>query len=244
MTLSKVLPVLLLLLPMVGRAAILPDRTRIIFNADDKASSLKLENQSTSLPYLAYSWIETEQGQKDDSILAALPPIQRLEPEAISQIRIVKQTKASTLPTDRESLFYFNVREIPPTPENGNNHAILQLALQSKLKLFWRPAGLKKTPDAKVEQQLTASQQGSSLVVKNPTPYYITLVFFGKDVLAVFPGYKSTMIAPFASLTLNAGSYNGNAFVLGYMDDYGAMRMLNVRCNGQCVVKAPEEKKR
>lgn len=243
MTLSKILPVLLLVLPMASHAAILPDRTRIIFDSNDKASSLRLENQSKALPYLAYSWIENEQGQKDDSILAALPPIQRLEPEGISQVRIVKQAKASVLPTDRESLFYFNVREIPPTPENDDGHAVLQLALQSKLKLFWRPAGLKKAPDAKVEQQITASLQGGSLVVKNPTAYYITLVFFGKDAQAIFPGYKSTMIAPFASQTLNAGGYNGNVFMLGYMDDYGAMRMLNVRCSGQCEVKPPPEKK-
>lgn len=243
MTLSKALSLVLLVLSMASHAAILPDRTRIIFNSADKASSLKLENQSKALPYLAYSWIENEQGQKDDSVIAALPPIQRLEPGAISQVRIVKQAKASTLPTDRESLFYFNVREIPPAPENDNDHAVLQLALQSKLKLFWRPAGLKKTPDAKVEQQITASQQGSSLVVKNPTAYYITLVFFGKNPQALFPGYKSTMIAPFASQTLDAGGYKGNTFTLGYMDDYGAMRMLDVRCSRQCEMKAPPEKK-
>ena len=243
MTLSKVLPLLCVLLPLTSHAAVLPDRTRIIFHADEKASSLKLENQSKSQPYVAYSWIENEHGQKDDSAIAALPPIQRLEPGAISQVRIVKQSKASTLPTDRESLFYFNVREIPPVPENNDNHAVLQLALQSKLKLFWRPVGLKKSPDAKIEQQITASQQGSSLLVKNPTPYYITLAFFGKDDKAVFPGYESTMLSPFGSQTLNANRYTGNVFMLGYIDDYGGLRMLNVRCNAHCDVKAPAEKK-
>lgn len=243
MTRFKIVPTLLLTLPIVSQAAIQPDRTRIIFNSSDKASSLKLENQSKTQPYLAYAWIENAQGQKDDSVLTVLPPIQRLEPKGISQVRIVKQAKASSLPDDRESLFYFNVREIPPAPEVEGNSAVLQLALQSKLKLFWRPAGLTKAPDAKVEQQITASQQGSSLVVKNPTPYYITLAFFGKDGSGVFPGYQSTMIAPFASQTLSASNYKGNTFVLGYMDDYGGLRMLNVRCSGQCDVKAPPEKK-
>lgn len=244
MTLSKFIPVLFVLVPLASHAAIQPDRTRIIFNSADKASSLKLENQSKALPYLAYSWIENEQGQKDDSVLTALPPIQRLEPGAISQVRIVKQAKASTLPTDRESLFYFNVREIPPAPENDNNSAVLQLALQSRLKLFWRPSGLKKTPDVKVEEQITASQQGSSLQVKNPTAYYITLAYFGKDIHGIFAGYTSTMIAPFSTQTLNANGYSGNTFSLGYIDDYGGLRMLDVRCNGQCEVKAPPEKKK
>lgn len=243
MTLFKSLSAFILILPLVSHAAIIPDRTRIIFNAEDKASSLKLENQSKQLPYLAYSWIENEQGQKDDSVLTALPPIQRLEANTLSQVRIVKQGKAQTLPTDRESLFFFNVREIPPAPENTGNNAIVQLAVQSRLKLFWRPASLKKKPGTEVEQQLTASQQGNKLEVKNPTAYYLTLAYFGKDNNGIFPGYDSTMIAPFSAVTLNSGSYSGNVFVLGYIDDYGALRMLDLRCHGTCNVKVPEKKK-
>lgn len=243
MTLSKALYILALLMPMVSHSAIQPDRTRIVFNSNEKASSLKLENQSKKFPYLAYSWIENEQGQKEDRYFSALPPIQRLEPGTLTQVRIVKQANVTTLPADRESLFYFNVREIPPEPENNGNTAIVQLAVQSRLKLFWRPAALKKTPGVNVEEQITASQQANSLQVQNPTGYYITLAFFGKDDHSLFAGYKSTMIAPFSAITLNAGRYTGNTFALGYMDDYGAMRTLNVRCHGQCEVKAPEKKK-
>lgn len=145
MTLFKKLPIVLLALSLTSQAAIQPDRTRIIFNGNEKASSLKIENQSKQLPYLAYSWIEDEKGNKDDTFLVALPPIQRLNPSAISQVRIVKQDKARSLPQDRETLFYFNVREIPPAPENKGSNAIVQMALQSRLKLFWRPAALKKS---------------------------------------------------------------------------------------------------
>ncbi|UGS43486.1 molecular chaperone [Pseudocitrobacter corydidari] len=243
MTLSKTLYILTLLIPLAAHSAIQPDRTRIVFNSADKASSLRLENQSKKLPYLAYSWIENEQGQKDDRYFSALPPIQRLEPGTLTQVRIVKQASVKSLPADRESLFYFNVREIPPEPENSGNIAVVQLAVQSRLKLFWRPEALKKTPGVIVEEQLTASQHASTLRVQNPTGYYITLAFFGKDDRSLFPGFKSTIIAPFSAVTLDAGNYTGNTYALGYMDDYGAMRTLNVRCHGQCDVKAPEKKK-
>jgi P pilus assembly protein, chaperone PapD len=243
MTIIKAIPYLFMAASLYSQAAIQPDRTRIIFNSDDKASSLKLENQSKRQPYLAYSWIEDEKGTKNEDYFVALPPIQRLEPAALSQVRIVKQAKASALPTDRESLFYFNVREIPPVPENSGNNAIVQMAVQSRLKMFWRPAALKKKPGAEVEHSITAQQQGSSLLIHNPTGYYITLAYFGKDDKSVFPGYSSTMISPFASTTLNAGSYTGTAFSLGYMDDYGGLRMLNVRCQGQCTLSVPEPKK-
>lgn len=41
-----------------AHAAINLDRTRIIFSESDKATSLKVDNQSKALPYLALSWIE------------------------------------------------------------------------------------------------------------------------------------------------------------------------------------------
>lgn len=72
-------------------AAINLDRTRIVFPESDKASSLKVDNQSKVLPYLALSWIEDEKGQKEDTHFMALPPIQRIEAGTSSQIRIVKQ---------------------------------------------------------------------------------------------------------------------------------------------------------
>lgn len=56
----------------------------------------------------------------------------------------MKQAATAKLPTDRESLFYYNLRETPPVPEGSEGHAILQVAVQSRIKLFWRPAALRK----------------------------------------------------------------------------------------------------
>ncbi|WP_049611208.1 molecular chaperone, partial [Yersinia massiliensis] len=68
--------VTLLLTSLVSDAAINLDRTRIVFNDTDKSASIILVNQSTTSPYLAQSWIEDSAGQKVDSPLAALPPMQ------------------------------------------------------------------------------------------------------------------------------------------------------------------------
>ena len=90
MTFMKGLPLLLLIASLCSYAALQPDRTRIVFNANDKATSLRVDNRSDKLPYLAYSWLENEKGEKSDDLLVALPPIQRLEPKATTQVRIVK----------------------------------------------------------------------------------------------------------------------------------------------------------
>ena len=204
MTFIKGLPLMLLTISLGCNAAVQPDRTRIVFNANDKATSLRIENQSDKLPYLAYSWIENEKGEKSDALLVALPPIQRLEPKATSQVRVVKQASTTQLPGDRETLFFYNMREIPPAPDKSSDHAILQVAIQSRIKLFWRPAALRKKAGEKVELQLQVSQQGNQLTLKN--------------------------------------RYSGSQFYLGYMDDYGALRMTTLNCSGQCRLQAVEAK--
>lgn len=53
------------------------------------------------------------------------------------------------------------MREIPPAPEKNSDHAVLQVAIQSRIKVFWRPAALRKKAGEKVELQLQVSQQGN-----------------------------------------------------------------------------------
>lgn len=201
MTFIKGLPLMLLTISLGCNAAVQPDRTRIVFNANDKATSLRIENQSDKLPYLAYSWIENEKGEKSDALLVALPPIQRLEPKATSQVRVVKQASTTQLPGDRETLFFYNMREIPPAPDKSSDHAILQVAIQSRIKLFWRPAALRKKAGEKVELQLQVSQQGNQLTLKNPTAYYLTIAYLGRNEKGVLPGFKTVMVAPFVRST-------------------------------------------
>ncbi|EBV1275878.1 molecular chaperone, partial [Salmonella enterica subsp. enterica serovar Oranienburg] len=152
--------------PGVSQAAINVDRTRIIMSSDAKAVSVGLSNESRDQPYLAQSWVEDSQG-KATNVLIALPPLQRIDAGKKSRVRImrVQNSGAAPLPADRESLFYFNVREIPPTPEDKSKN-ILQLATQSQLKLFLRPATLAAEGSAAPEQKMEILLSGRTLTLK------------------------------------------------------------------------------
>lgn len=243
MTKLNGIALLLLATVQLGHAAVLPDRTRVIFNAADKASSIKISNQSTKNPYLAYSWIENEKGVKGDDVFTALPPLQRVEPASSTQVRLVKQAGVKALPEDRESLFYYNLREVPPKADVSDNQAVLQVALQSRIKLFWRPAALRKKIGARTELEMQVSQSGKSLKINNPTPYHITIAYLGKDTSHVLPGFTTTMISPFSTVSVSTGNYSGQHFYLGYMDDYGALRMTELQCQGRCTLTVPEGKR-
>ncbi|CDL40775.1 Pi-fimbriae chaperone protein [Citrobacter freundii] len=75
-----------------------------------------------------------------------LPPLQRINGGQKGIARVTKTSGINALPQDRESLFYLNVREIPPKPDKPN---VLQLAMQSRIKLFYRPTAIvPETPGA------------------------------------------------------------------------------------------------
>ncbi len=58
-------------------------------------------------------------------------------------LRIVRA--GGNLPEDRESVYYVNVKAIPPAPAEESANT-LQLAIKTRMKLFYRPAGLKGNP--------------------------------------------------------------------------------------------------
>ncbi|ECP2798347.1 fimbria/pilus periplasmic chaperone [Salmonella enterica] len=226
--------------PCTSQAAINVDRTRIIMSSDAKAVSVGLSNESQDQPYLAQSWMEDSEG-KATNVLIALPPLQRIDAGKKSRVRIMRVQNSGTtpLPADRESLFYFNVREIPPAPEDKSKN-ILQLATQSQLKLFLRPAALAEEGSAAPEQKLEVQQSGRTLTLKNPTPYYITLVWLGQNPKQKLAGFKEgTMVAPFSSQTLNTVLPAGtDRILMGNVDDYGGLRMNRFICtSGTCTYR-------
>ncbi|EKN3737584.1 molecular chaperone [Yersinia enterocolitica] len=230
----------LLFVTMMSEASISLDRTRIIFNSADTSASVMLQNKSEVLPYLAQSWLENAAGQKVDGPLSALPAIQRIDVGQKSQVRIISLPDIEQLAADRETLFYFNVREIPPKSEVT---AAVQIAIQNKIKLFYRPAAIKADYKNVWQEKLQIRQQGEELKIHNPTPYYVTLGHLNRDNRGNFPGFDSVMIAPFGTESVKTPGYNGNGYSLGYMDDFGQMIIRSVNCSiSHCRIQAVEKK--
>lgn len=217
-----------------AQAAIGLDRTRVIFDGSKDAVSMNITNNNTQLPYLAQGWIEDEQGNKISSPLTVLPPVQRLEPGKQSQIKVQALPAAKTLPQDRESVYYFNLREIPPRTDKANT---LQIALQTRIKLFYRPASIipsQQELSNPWQQKLTLTRVGDRYHVNNPTPYFVTLVDArsGKDAKTA-AGFEPLMVEPKGTLTLGpSATVLGATPYLTYVNDYGGRPTLAFICTG------------
>ncbi|EOT1171086.1 fimbria/pilus periplasmic chaperone [Cronobacter dublinensis] len=226
-------------------AAIALDRTRVVYNGEEKSISLNISNENKNLPYLAQAWIEDAQGNKVTSPLTVLPPVQRLEAGAKSQVKVQASAAAATLPQDKETLFYFNLREIPPRSNKPNT---LQIALQTRIKLFYRPAAiaLDKTQAAEGDwaEKVTLTRQGDKLVVNNPTPYFLTIVEGAPSVKGNPVAFEPVMVSPKGSATIAASAAAfGNSPVLTYVNDYGGRPKIQFSCGGAtCTAKLFKDK--
>jgi len=224
-----------------ANAAIALDRTRVIFDGSVQSVSLSVSNQNKQLPYLAQGWLEDEQGNKIQSPLTVLPPVQRIEPGKPSQVKIQALPAAKMLPQDRETLYYFNLREIPPKSDKPNS---LQIALQTRIKLFYRPAAIAPERNAAPwQEQLTLSKQGDKFIVNNPTPYYVTIVDAAtRKGVEGAKGFEPFMVPPKGNtpLTVSAASVGGSP-VLTYINDYGGRPQLSFSCSGSSCTVVPEK---
>lgn len=205
--------------PLLSNAAVVPDRTRVIFEESAASVSVTVSNKNLQLPFVVQSWIEDANGKKITTPFMVLPPLQRIEPNESSVLRIVK-LPALSLPKDRESVFYLNIREIPPKSEAVN---AMQIALQSKIKLFYRPDAVKRErgEDLALGLKLSIDPVGKQLLVDNPTPFHITVVGLLAGPQKTKMPVETVMIAPLSGARIPLSSTAFSELRVSNMNDFG-----------------------
>lgn len=224
-------------------AAISLDRTRVLYNEGERSVSMILENENEEKPYLAQSWLENKLDEKINSPFIVTPPVQRIEPGNKSQIKIQALPATNMLPTDRESIYYLNVREIPPRSDSPN---VLQIALQTKIKMFYRPKSIvvpSRLEANPMEKDIVIEKQGSHYNVKNPSPYYLTITKVHKNNTEI-NGFEAVMIEPFGQRSLGAKVGDlGSAPAIEYLNDFGGLVQLTFQCHGDICSANIKDKK-
>lgn len=226
-----------------ANAAVALDRTRAIYPSNQASISLNIVNEHKTLPFLAQTWLEDQNHQKITSPLVVLPPLQRLEPAASSVVRVTKTAGADKLPQDRETLFYFNLQEIPPKSSKSNT---MQLAFHTQIKLFYRPEAIIAPKGEIWQEKMVFTKNANGFSVENPTPFYITLTGMARNTEkqggGTLPGFDSVMFAPKSTTPLKVNSSNISSFVITYVNDYGGHPELRFMCNGNVCNAVPDEK--
>ncbi|WP_260864543.1 molecular chaperone [Citrobacter sp. Marseille-Q6884] len=195
-----------------AHAGVIIGGTRVIYDGNKKEASISVNNPDAT-PYLIQSWIETQNGGAEKAPFIITPPLYRLDKDQQNVERIIM---AGSLPHDKESLYWLNIKSIPSAPKKDNT---LQIAVKTRIKLIYRPATLKGTTPEEVANKLSWSRSGDGLLVTNPTSYVMNfneITVSGKrleDVSYVLPGSTARFALP--------KGVSGGALTYTIINDYG-----------------------
>ncbi|WP_412501558.1 molecular chaperone [Shewanella chilikensis] len=204
-------------------ASVVITGTRVIYPSDANEVSVKLDNRGNN-PVLVQSWIDSgEVDTKPDFInvpFIITPPVNRIDPDNGQNLRI--RYTGDILPTDRESLFWLNVLEIPAKPSSESNENYIQMAFRTRIKLFYRPISLELDVKDSMEKISFNRLDNDTIRVDNPTPFHIS---FAK-IVSKKKEIDGEMVSPYSSLDFQLPNQAGNKIEATYINDYGAMKLL------------------
>ncbi|AUG04344.1 molecular chaperone [Pseudomonas sp. 09C 129] len=212
----------------MASAGITLDGTRVIFAAPAKETSVLVRNQGSN-DIMIQSWVEPDRnGANTDVPFAITPPLVRLGGNKQQVLRILYQGQG--LPTDKESVFWLAVQEIPQKAKTENT---LQIAIRQRVKLFYRPANLPDTAaNAAKSLQWKLVEQGgkAALSVTNPSAFHVTLAGGSVTLRSGKDAGTATveMLAPGATRTVaikgSTGMRSGATTVeFDSINDYGGL---------------------
>lgn len=216
-----------------AHAAVVIAGTRVVFPAANGEVTVRLSNEG-SQPALIEAWVDDgdPHSTPDTAKVPFLvtPPIARMNAGKGQSLRIVYT--GQPLPTDRESLFWLNVLEIPPKPaaKPGEEQNTLQFAIRSRLKLFFRPPGLPgdlEQAARDVTWSVVRDDKGWALEAHNGSPYHITFSQLALGIGGTSHPAGSGMVSPHATLRLPVAGLSqpppqGATVDYTIINDYGA----------------------
>jgi P pilus assembly chaperone PapD len=160
-------------------AGLVTGETRLIYQPESHERTLMLAN-TNDYPVVVQTWIDDgDVDSTPDQTKApfiVLPAVFKMQPGSAQGLRIIN--KGDTLPTNRESVYWLNLYEIPPkTRHNVDAHAQIAMAMNTQIKIFYRPNGLTPQPtEAMKKVSFTLHKQDKKyiLTAHNPTPYHVS----------------------------------------------------------------------
>ncbi|WP_249324612.1 fimbrial biogenesis chaperone [Enterobacter mori] len=205
--------------------------TRVIYPQQEREVTVRLDNKG-ELPALVQTWVDkgdpNAQINKLEVPFVLMPAVFRVEPGKGQTLRL--SYTGEPLPQDRESVFWLNVLDIPPKTAAVEGENLLQMAIRSRIKLFFRPATLNAegAMDA-IGNTRWHMTDATTLRGENPSPYHVniaavTLKTNGKSISTKAGG----MLAPHSSATFRlerpvSSSSNNVELTINAINDFGGV---------------------
>ncbi|MBC3378762.1 molecular chaperone [Serratia fonticola] len=167
------------LLPaMLVQAGIIASATRVIFREGDNEKSLMLLN-TNDYPIVVQTWVDdgdvNAAPEQSTAPFVSLPAVFSMQPKTMKGLRLIYNQQS--LPKDRESVFWINLYEIPPTrPVIPPLQPSVTMAMNTQMKVFYRPKAVVAAEKDAPKPMFTLKKEDNHYVLlcDNPSPVYLS----------------------------------------------------------------------
>lgn len=149
-------------------ASLSADQTRYIFRGDKDSLTITVTNNNKEHAYGGQVWVDNIVEKDTRPTFVATPSFFKVSAGGKQTLRVIMAS--DHLPTDRESVYWLNIQDIPPAMEGSG----LAIALRSKLKLFYRPQGLIEGRKG-AEEGISIKESSGTRTLVNTTPYIFAI---------------------------------------------------------------------
>lgn len=175
-------------------AGISIDRTRVVFNSNDKNHSVGVINTS-SVPWLVQARILDQNGQRQGALFIT-PPLFRLEPSGKNVIRIVSTGAEGIFPSDREDIRYLHIDAVPSSSPSEKDSQ-LAVGVGMTIKVFMRPVSLDEPGKKNWESIRWYYTSGLGVKGCNTSPYYLSFNRLAFDERSIDLNANPSMLPPY-----------------------------------------------
>lgn len=190
----------------VSMAGVAINGTRIIYHEGAREYGLRVANVN-EYPILFQPWVDHGDGEPNTNLgpFVIVPPFIKMEESDVSTLRMIYD--GSKLPEDRESVFWLNLYEVPLIKKKKENTQYLNMAMNTQVKVFYRPKNLKamgiEEIVGQVKFRLIQNEKGGAMLIDNPTPYSLSLLNIvlndqKENILAKSQPTIDTLVMPFS----------------------------------------------
>lgn len=231
---TKLVMVLALFASGYSSASVVINNTRVIFPGSENEVTVQLSNAGKK-PVLVQSWIDTgDDSAKPESIkvpFVLTPPVNRLDPNKGQTLRI-RSIDSSALPSDKESVFWLNVLEIPSISEETQPNR-LQIALRNRIKIFYRPQQINNADQVtSAAENLQWKIEHKKLVAINTSPYFVSLASIKLNDGSKSNYIDGEMISPRSQKEFFIDTKTSvQSIDYEYINDWGALKSKNFSFN-------------
>jgi len=153
----------------------------------------------------------------------SVPSVFRLEPQGIRGMRVIYNN--TSLPQDRESLYWLNIYEIPPEKKDAAIKNSILVTMNTQMKLLYRPSGIRISPEKAIEGIACHHTYKNTLRCSNSSPINLSVIaVYARSASKTIKSVDDDLLmAPFSDreFHFNEDFTEKTVIILKYINDAG-----------------------